>query len=262
MSLLPKTEPIWLERYAELFASTDRVLCEGPFMASTIVELGCPADKVHVHRLGIEVDKIAFVPRQWSPGTPLKVLIASSFTEKKGIPYAIAALAPLKDEVPVEVTIVGDARPYPGPEKEKRRILDAIERGRLAPMVRMLGYQPHSRLYEEAYRNHIFLSPSVTAQDGDTEGGAPVTIIEMMATGMPVVSTYHCDIPSLIDPGRTGFLARERDVDGLVAALRCLIQSSGDWSPMLRAARQHVEREYDARTQGSRLAAIYEELAA
>jgi len=75
----------------------------------------------------------------------------------------------------------------------------------------MLGFQPHAILFEEAYKNHIFLSPSVTALDGDTEGGAPVTIIEMAATGMPIISTKHCDIPEVIKDGVTGFLANERD---------------------------------------------------
>ncbi len=52
-------------------------------------------------------------------------------------------------------------------------------------------------------RHHLFLSPSVTAPDGDSEGGAPVSIIEAAATGMPVVSTTHCDIPQAVDDGVT-----------------------------------------------------------
>ncbi len=70
-----------------------------------------------------------------------------------------------------------------------------------------MGYQPHSTLFAEAYRHHIFLSPSVTASTGDTEGGAPVSLIEMAATGMLIVSTTHCDIPEVIKHGVTGLLA-------------------------------------------------------
>ena len=112
---------------------------------------------------------------------PLRVLIAGSFREKKGIPYALEALGRLQQEIPLEITIIGDASERG--EAEKLQILDTIKTHNLWPKTRMLGYQPHAILLEEAYRHHIFLSPSVTASDGDTEGGLPVSIIEMAATG-------------------------------------------------------------------------------
>ena len=51
------------------------------------------------------------------------------------------------------------------------------------------GFLPYGRLVELAYSHHIFYSPSRVAEDGGTEGGAPVTIVEISATDMPVVST-------------------------------------------------------------------------
>ena len=260
LSHLPVVEPVWHDRYADLFSEVDLVLCEGVAMGKSVMQLGCPAEKLRVHHLGIEPDEVPFRPRQWTPGSALRVLIAASFVEKKGIPYALAALAALKDEVPLEVTVIGDARSEPRSKQEKVRIQETLERGGLKSRVSMLGFQPHSRLFQEAFRHHIFLSPSVTAQDGDTEGGAPVTIIEMAATGMPIVSTHHCDIPSVIDDGRTGLLAAERDVDGLVHHLRWLIRHPDAWQAMVEAGRHHIEQEYDARRQGHVLAGLYEEL--
>jgi colanic acid/amylovoran/stewartan biosynthesis glycosyltransferase WcaL/AmsK/CpsK len=258
---LPQTEPVWYERYAELFAHVDRVLCEGPFMARSIVnDLGCPPHKIQVHHLGVDTKMIAYAPRQWTHGTPLRVLIAASFLEKKGIPDALRAIARLKEVVSLKITIIGDAHDKPDSQNEKLKILNSIEEGALGPFVRRLGYQPHAKLFEEAYRNHVFLSPSLSANDGDCEGGAPVAIIEMAATGMPIVSTRHCDIPMVIEPGRTGLLADERDVDGLVAHLNWLVQNPDGWRPMLDAARRHVEQEFDAGLQGTRLADIYAEV--
>jgi colanic acid/amylovoran biosynthesis glycosyltransferase len=112
-------------------------------------------------------------------------------------------------------------------------------------------------LLEEAYRHHVFLSPSVTASDGDTEGGAPIALIEMAATGMPVVSTRHADIPEVLGDG---LLAPERDVDGLVACLRQLIDAPGSWESRAAVDRARVEREFDATIQGRALAAIYAHL--
>ena len=105
-----------------------------------------------------------------------------------------------------------------------------IEKYNLRSKVRLLGYQPFSVMLEEAYGHHIFLSPSVTASDGDTEGGAPVGIIEMTASGMPVISTTHCDIPEVIQNGVTGLLAEERDVEGLIDNVRAVYSRPGGGS--------------------------------
>ncbi|CCF84307.1 putative colanic acid biosynthesis glycosyl transferase [Nitrolancea hollandica Lb] len=262
LSYLPRQDPRWHHRYAALFSQVDRILCEGPFMARSIVNLGCPAYKIRVHHLGINTDEIAWIPRKWNPLEPLRVLIAATFREKKGIPLALEALGRLQHEVPLAITIIGDAGNNARDQAEKQQILQIIERHNLLPKLRMLGYQPHSVLFEEAYQHHVFLSPSITSSDGDTEGGAPVTIIEMAATGMPVVSTVHCDIPEVIDHRRTGLLAKERDIDGLVVQLKWLLDHPDQWQAMTAAARHHVDVEFNARVQGARLATIYQGMVA
>ena len=258
---LPQSRPHWYNRYGELFETVDRVLCEGPHMAASVVALGCSRDKVLVHHLGVPVDEIPFSPRRWRRGSPLRVLMAASFREKKGIPYGVEALGALARDVPLEVTIIGDASHQPRCRNEKKRILEALDRFGLRSKTRLLGYQPHRRLMDEAATHHVFLAPSVTASDGDTEGGAPVCLIEMIASGMPIVSTRHCDIPAVVRDAQTGFLAEERDVEGLTERLHHLVREADSWEDFLRAGRRHVESEFDARTQGKRLAKIYRNVA-
>lgn len=258
---LPAADPRWRARYAELFASVAVVLCEGSHMAGRVVALGCPAAKVRVQHLGVDVDAIRCQPRRWDGTSPLRLLIAATFREKKGVPYALAAAARLGAEVPVEVTVIGDAGPDPASRAEKARIMKTVGQLGLAPRTRFLGYQPHQVLFDEAYQHHVLLAPSVTAADGDTEGGAPVTLTDLSATGMPIVSTTHCDIPEVVLHGRTGLLAPERDVDGLVAHLRHLARHPEQWAAMGQAGRAHIEREYNVRVQGERLAALYYEVA-
>jgi colanic acid/amylovoran biosynthesis glycosyltransferase len=257
---LPQTEPMWRERYLGMFENADLVLCEGEHLAACLANLGCPRRKIGVQRLGIMLDKFPFVPRLWRPGEPLRILIAGAFFEKKGIPYALEALAPLKDEIELEITIVGDGFTYGRSHVEKQKILDTIRQCDLQNRTRMMGMQPHSVLIREAYENHIFLSPSVTASDGDTEGGAPVSIIEMSASGMQVISTRHCDIPGVIKDGETGLLADERDVHALTQCLRWLIDHPERWQAMATAARRHIESEFNALTQGRKLAERYHDL--
>ncbi|MGB9627196.1 MAG: glycosyltransferase [Thermodesulfobacteriota bacterium] len=260
VNYMPTQESIWRKRYKDLFYSINKVLCEGPHMASCIERLGCPKEKIRLHHLGVNIDEIQFKPRRWKKGELLRILIAASFREKKGIPYAIEALARLSNHIPMEITLIGDAHPEQRSQEEKRKILQAIERLGLKSKVRRLGYQPYKILLEEAYKHHIFLSPSITASDGDTEGGAPVSIIEMMASGMPVVSTFHCDIPEVIRHGVSGLLAPERDIEGLAAQIEWYIEHPEEWDKMIEVGRRKIEDEYNARKQGEHLAQIYREI--
>ncbi len=257
----PTMDPRWRDRYREMVAQIDLVLCEGPFMGGSIVALGCPAEKMRVHHLGIDLALIPFEPRTWSPGEPLRVLLSGSFREKKGFTYALEALAQLRRTVPLEITLIGDQHGEPRTIREKEKILETIERGGLSDCTRLPGYLPYRTVMEEARRHHVFLSPSVVASDGDTEGGAPVSLIEMSASGMMIVSTTHCDIPGVILDGRTGLLAPERDVEALVERLHWIVSHPERWLDLQQAGRAHIEAEFDARRQGERLAAIYRELA-
>jgi colanic acid/amylovoran biosynthesis glycosyltransferase len=260
VDFLPQQDARWQARYQELFAEVDAVLCEGPHMASRIVARGCPPSKARVHHLGVDIGAIPFRPRVRLPAEPLRVLIAGAFREKKGIPCALEALGRLRHNVALQVTIIGDADEEPRSQEEKRRIHEVISSHGLASQVQMPGFQPHARLLEEAYRHHVFLSPSLHAADGDSEGGAPVSIIEMAASGMPVVSTTHCDIPEVITDGYSGLLAPERDVAGLAERLAWLVAHPEEWGRLVSAARAHMEKEFDMAAQALRLAAIYRDL--
>ncbi|HEY3282044.1 MAG TPA: glycosyltransferase [Armatimonadota bacterium] len=258
---LPQRDPAWRRRYKQLFAEVDRVLCEGPHMAECIItELGCPREKIQVQHLGVDVDQIAFRPRRWAPGEPLRVLIASTFTEKKGIPYGLQALSLIARDVELQITILGDSGTNPQRIAEKEKILRTLEKTGLQSRTRLLGYQPYATLFEEAYRHHVFLVPSVRAIDGDTEGGAPVSLIDMASTGMPIVSTRHCDIPNVVLDGKTGLLAEERDPEGLAALLRKLLESPESWESMVTLGRRRMEQEFGAPVQGQRLAGVYQSL--
>lgn len=253
----PQADSQWLGRYGELFGEVDAVLCEGPHMGRCIVELGCPAEKVRVHHLGVRVEEIEYRPRQWRPGEALRVLIAASFREKKGIPYAVEALGRLAATgVEVELTIIGDALPGVQSVREKERILAAVAASGLE-RVRMPGVLGYEAMMGEAYGHHVYMAASVTAADGDTEGGAPVAILDMAASGMPVVGTRHCDIPELVEDGVSGLLAEERDVEGLAERLRWLVEHPQAWEAMAAAGRRRVEEQFDARRQGERLGEVY-----
>jgi colanic acid/amylovoran biosynthesis glycosyltransferase len=257
---LPHIEKQWLVRYPQMSDQVDLFLCEGPYMARSLRALGLPAEKVRVFRLGIDLTKVRFEPRRNPNDGTLRFLISASFREKKGIPYALEALGLFKKAYPdIEITVIGDSRESEREKSEKRKILDAVERCQLRGRIRFLGYQPHDILLREMYRHHVFVSPSVTSADGDSEGGAPVTIIEAAASGMPVISTTHCDIPSVLSEANRRYLAPERDSATLADAIDALVRTR-DWAPIASANRRLIEDELDVREQSGKLADIYASL--
>ncbi|TWT79216.1 D-inositol-3-phosphate glycosyltransferase [Planctomycetes bacterium CA13] len=257
---LPQSQPSIVADYRRMFSRVACVLCEGEHMARNVEKLGCPADRIVVQHLGVDVDKFPFVARQWNPNEKLRVFFAAAFREKKGIPYALAALARLAADVPMEITIVGDAADDPASRREKERIMEVVEEHHLDPLIRWEGLQSHRRMLELAYDHHLFVSTSVHASDGDTEGGAPVSLIEMASTGMPIISSKHCDIPSVVLDEKTGWLAEERDVDSIVDKLRRAVSLHEQWPSIGLAGRQHIEAEYSLQKQGKSLAQIYDQI--
>jgi colanic acid/amylovoran biosynthesis glycosyltransferase len=79
----------------------------------------------------------------------------------------------------------------------------------------------------------------------------------MAASGMPIISSHHCDIPEVIEDGVGGLLAPERDAEALAAHIRYLAANPGRWDAMTLAARRRIERRYDVRQQAHALAEHY-----
>lgn len=257
---LPQENPRWRRRYVKMFKKVDAVLCEGPFMAQTIKSLGCPPEKIHVHHLGIDLKPIEHKPRHYRQGDKLRVLLAASFREKKGIPDGLHAINLAACHAGIEVTLIGDSTSEPETQEQKREIFRWVDMLRPRVAVRVLGFRPYAEMLREAYGHHVFLHPSVTARNGDSEGGAPMAILEMAASGMQVVSTRHCDIPEILPRSSHHLLADEHDPDGLARALLWLTQNPERWAELSLANRKHAEMNYDGVTQGRRLAEIYANL--
>lgn len=259
ISRLPR-DPLWQRRYEKLFAEGDLFLAEGEAMRQTLVDLGCPPARIAVQHLGVSVDDLSFAVRRPDATGAVKILISATFREKKGIPDALRAIDRVRHRHrEIQVTLIGDSMGAPADEEEKRTILKMV--AGLDGVVRWIGFQPYGAFQRALLEHHLFLSPSCTGGDGDTEGGAPVSLIEAQATGMPVVSTRHCDIPEVVVDGTTGLLSPERDVDSLAANLERMVAEPTRWESMGRAARAHIEEHYNVRTQVARLEERYDSLA-
>jgi len=247
----------WREGTRQLFEEGDRFLVEGPYMRERLVETGCPTEKAHVQRIAIEIGRYPFRLRPpKAPSDPVHIFFCASFREKKGLAFALEAVARAHEEFPeIEFRIGGDG--------ELRDTVETdLERLRMRPWTRTLGFLSHSRMLDEMNRADLFIQPSVTAADGDSEGGAPTTILEAQACGLPVVASEHADIPNVVVPDRSALLAPERDVDALLDHLRSLLKEQDRWAAMGIAGREHVSRFHDVAKEQLRLEGHHHSLAA
>lgn len=243
----------WREKYRVLFQEGELFLALGPRMQEALVQAGCPKEKIRIHNLGIAVEDFPFCVRQLPPGGVARLIMGASFREKKGIAYALEAAALLRDRrVNFHLVIAGDGELRPQIERQ-------IARLNLSRHVELPGYvEPHAfrKMMEQA---HILILPSVTASDGDMEG-TPFVLIEALAMGMPVISTYHADIPEIVQDGVNGFLVPERDSAALADRLIHLIEHPEIWEPMGNAGRAHISAHFNAGEQFQKLLQIYAQM--
>ena len=237
--------------YAPLFAQGDLFLPISARWNDQLVALGCAADRIRVHRMG--VDLRLFAPRENRVANPTtRLLSVARLVEKKGIADAIRAVARVRS--PVEYIVVGD-----GP---LRPDLEALVRTcNVGDRVRFTGPLPRTKVAELLASSDVLLAPSVTAADGDIEG-MPVSIMEAMAVGIPVVSTRHSAIDELVTDGVSGYLVPEHAVAALADRIDELAASPARRIEMGAMGREAIVREFDAAKLTDRLESLYESLLA
>jgi colanic acid/amylovoran biosynthesis glycosyltransferase len=207
---------------------------------------------VKIQRIAIDLGRYEFRPRSLSEfGARARLLLCGRFVEKKGIPYAIKGLRIVREHYPnIELRIVGD-----GPLYED--IQGLIKKLGVEKQVSLLGFLPHAEYIEELKQAHILITPSVTAADGDSEGGAPTVLLEAQASGLPVLSTYHADIPNVVLAGESGFLVPERNAEALAERLLYLLQHHKEWGKMGQVGRRYVEAKHNVHLEIARLESRY-----
>jgi colanic acid/amylovoran biosynthesis glycosyltransferase len=123
------------------------------------------------------------------------------------------------------------------------------------------GYLPFEKYLGLLGQTDILLAPSVTAKNGDTEGGAPVVVIEAQAAGIPVVGTRHCDIPNIVVDRQTALLCEERDSATLASNLRRLVEDPGMRRRFGEAARLRASAHFGIGRQVRELCELYRSVA-
>ena len=164
---------------------------------------------------------------------------------QKGLEVLFAAAAQVRQELPeLRVLVAGDGPEREGLEEEARRLdLDGT--------VRLLGIRRDVPALLDA------LDVAVLSSDYE---GSPLSVMEYMAAGKPVVSTRVGGVPELVEDGVHGLLVEPRDPDALAAAIGRLLHDPAEARRLGEQGRERQQRELSLDAMVRKIEDLYEEL--
>ncbi len=253
MDIAPRIdEPGYDGRMRALLQELPLVLARSESLARRLAALGCDPRKIRINRTGIPLEAFPFRERVPPADGGWRLVQASRLIEKKGLDDALRAFAAFRFTHPAATfTIAGD-----GPQ---RKTLEALAGSlNVAEAVRFVGFRSQEELRDLYERSHAFLHPSRTTGRQDQEG-VPNSMLEAMASGLPVVATIHGGIPEAVDHGASGLLSPERDWESLRDSLLALAGDPGRFVAMGRAASESVRERFEQRAAILALEGFYAE---
>lgn len=205
--------------------------------------------KIHVIRCG--VDESFLTEEQLTPIPAARRLVCvGRLSEQKGQALLLEAAAMLnRDNIQFELVLVGDGEL----RAELHRMIRTLQ---LESNIRITGWATGEKVRAEIRAARALVLPSFAE-------GLPVVLMEALALGRPVISTWVAGIPELVEDGRNGWLVPAGDPARLAAAMRAALDAPLDQLERLgRAGRMRVLEAHDVREEARALGAIFRDCGA
>ena len=246
-------KPAYREATRQMLHAVKLVMVRSESLRRAVIRLGCDEGKIEIQRTGIPLEEFPFRDRNFpsrNSGSEWRLVQAGRLIEKKGLPVTLRAFAVFLRQYPnAKLTIAGEG-PLLGQLQDLSRKLNVDGR------VAFTGFILQEQLRELYYTSHIFLHPSQRGHDGNQEG-IPNSMLEAMASGLPVFATEHGGIPEAIENGVSGVLVPEGDHEKLALALFDAARDAGFLARIARNGAEIVRKNFDLRAQAQRLEEIY-----
>ena len=207
--------PRALRRARIAFARADLVCPVSEYLQSQIESHGVRA-RFRVVPNAVDTELFSPVPTVEAGERPARILVVASLHPKKGLPHLIEALGELaKRRRDFVVDIVGEG---PGRLEYEGRVRElGIER-----LVIFRGVQPRAEVASWMRRADFLALPSLTEN-------LPVSVIEAMACGLPVVATRVGGVPELVDE-RTGLLVEPGSSEALASGIAQMLDHRSEYT--------------------------------
>jgi glycosyltransferase involved in cell wall biosynthesis len=175
------------------------------------------------------VEERFFAPREFSEKTALDLLFVGTWLDRKGVYYLTDAFKLVAKKIPgIRLTVAGSS--VPAQQVKEMFATEVRDRVRVIPFV-------NREEIADLYAGHdIFVFPSLVE-------GTPLTLLEAMATGMPVVTTNTCGMADVVEGEVNGLLVPAADGEKLAEGIERLCQSI-DLRQRLGLAGQETMRRY------------------
>lgn len=207
---------IYGKHYHKIFQQAKKVFAVSEEMVKTLEVMGAPSSKVVYNPCGADTELFKFVDASANP--PLFISVGR-FDDTKDHSATIKAFKLVNNQYPeTRLKLIGDGKNI----NLCKRLAVKL---RLTDKVVFTGILNHEAVAFEMTKARVFVLHSVTTNDGDKEG-APVSIMEAGATGLPVVATNHAGINDIIIENETGFLVNENDIEDMANSMKRFIENN------------------------------------
>ncbi|MES2571989.1 MAG: glycosyltransferase [Verrucomicrobiota bacterium] len=236
----------------DLLQTVPLVLARSRSLMERLEQLGCPTPKLRLNRTGIPLNDFPYARRTLPADGAWRFVQACRLISKKGLLTALRAFARFHAGNPAaRFTIAGE-----GPMKTEVATLAAqLGIGAAVELRGFLSQQELAALYADS---HLFVHPSEMPPDQNQEG-VPNSMLEAMASGLPVLATRHGGIPEAVTHEQSGLLVNERDDEALFQAMRRITTEPGMLHRFGEAASASVREEFEHTRALEKLEAIYDE---
>lgn len=233
---------------APLLSGADRIITISEYNKRYIRNNFTSSTPIDVVRAGIRPEK--FSPTK--DRNENRILTVSRFVEKKGLPYAMEAVASVADTHPqIEYHLIGS-----GPLKEQ--LQQQAANLEIEEQVRFLGNVTDERLLAEIDEASYFLLPSIIADSGDRDG-IPVSLMEAMAMRTVPISTAVSGIPELIEDQHNGLLVEPEQPEAIRDALLEVLDDAHDFEAYAANARMQVVDNFNIVNEVEKLEKVFQQ---
>jgi glycosyltransferase involved in cell wall biosynthesis len=209
------------------------VVCVSDFTRSQLCRLLHPSlwNRAHVIRCGIDLSHFAMRDAR-SQSSPPRLITVGRLSSEKGQVVLLRACKLLTDRgTKVRLTLIGSG-PLEG------LIRDEIASEGMEDYVELTGELPPDAVRSRLEESDVFCLTSFAE-------GLPISIMEAMAVGVPVIATSIAGIPELVVNEDTGLLVPPGNIDALADALETLLGNEKLRDKLVSRARKRVEERHD-----------------
>ena len=226
------------------------VLVRSRSIAERLIELDCDPKKIRLSRTGIPLGEFPYMVRKAPADGAWTLVQACRLVRKKGLSTALRAFAKFIKTYPQSRFVIAGEGPL---RQELEGLVVQLD---LRGAVIFAGFINQSELRNLFEMAHVFVHPSELPPDSNQEG-VPNSMLEAMASGLPVVATLHGGIPEAVTDGLNGFLVPERNHEMLANSLCQLVENQARWTEMGAAASRMVAAEFAQSRQVEALESAY-----